>query len=94
MAFFGASTDSPETNKAFAESLELTYPLLSDPGKETARAFGVVGALLPWASRWTFFIGKDGTVLYVDRDVNTRTAGADIVARLRELGVPERGVRK
>jgi peroxiredoxin Q/BCP len=46
--------------------------------------------VLPWASRWTFYIGKDGKILYVDRDVKTKTAGADIAAKLRELGVAER----
>jgi peroxiredoxin Q/BCP len=90
VAVFAASTDSLDTNRRFAESLELDYPILSDPEAEVARAYGVVG-LLPWASRWTFYIGKDGRILYVDRDVKTKTAGRDIVTRLRELGVAERG---
>ena len=90
MAFFAASTDNPDTNKRFAESLELSYAILSDPQMDVARAYGVVGALLPWASRWTFYIGKDGKVLYVDKDVKTKTAGADIAERLRALGLTER----
>ena len=89
VALFAASTDKPDTNKRFAESLELDYPILSDPEAAVARAYGVAG-VLPWASRWTFYIGKDGKILYVDRDVKTKTAGADIAAKLRELGVPER----
>lgn len=90
MAYFAASTDSAETNRRFAESLGLDYPILSDPGKETARAFGVVGGLLPWASRWTFYIGPDGRLLHVDRDVDTKTAGADVVSRLSALGVAKK----
>ena len=89
MAYFAASVDSVETNKKFAESLEADYPILSDPTKETARAFGVVGKVMPWASRWTFYIGTDGRILYVDKDVKPSTAGADIAARLRALGVKE-----
>jgi len=55
-----------------------------------ARAYGVVGTLKPWASRWTFYIGKDGKILYIDKDVNPSTAGRDVAARLKALGVPPR----
>ncbi len=43
------------------------------------------------AKRWTFYIGADGRVLHVDRDVNVGSAGADVAAKLAELGVPRRG---
>ena len=39
------------------------------------------------ANRWTFYIGKDGKVLYVDRAVKPDTAGTDVAARLAELRV-------
>jgi len=39
------------------------------------------------AKRWTFYIGKDGRILYVDRAVKPETAGADVAAKLAELGV-------
>jgi peroxiredoxin Q/BCP len=39
------------------------------------------------ASRHTFYIGVDGRILHIDRDVKTGTAGADIAAKLEELGV-------
>jgi peroxiredoxin Q/BCP len=42
------------------------------------------------ASRHTFYIGADGKILFVDRDVNVGTAGADIAAKLEELGVAVR----
>lgn len=87
MVLLAASTDDPETNRRFAASLSLAYAVLSDPDKSVARAYGVVGALVPWASRWTFYVGVDGRILYIDRDVNVRTAGADIVARLAALGI-------
>jgi peroxiredoxin Q/BCP len=88
VAYFAASTDKPETNRDFAASLEADYPILSDPSKQTARAYGVASALMPWASRWTFYIGRDGRILHVDKDVNPSTAGADVVARLKVLGIP------
>ena len=42
------------------------------------------------AKRWTFYIGKDGKILFIDKDVKTDTAGADIAAKLAELGVARR----
>ena len=44
VAYFAASVDDAETNKKFAESLELDFPVLSDPDKSTAKAYGVVTA--------------------------------------------------
>ena len=87
MAYFAASVDTPEENKKFAESLGLDYPLLSDPGKQVAAAYGVVTPERQFAQRWTFYIGVDGKILFVDRKVSTATAGTDLVAKLGELGV-------
>src|SRR3954447_21805618 len=44
VAYFTASVDTPETNAKFAESLSLDYPILSDPEKSTAKAYGVLNA--------------------------------------------------
>ena len=44
VAYFTASVDTPEENKKFAESLDLDYPILSDPDKTVAKAYGVVHA--------------------------------------------------
>ena len=41
----------------------------------------------PVPERWTFYIGKDGKILYVDRQVKAATAGVDAVARLKELKI-------
>lgn len=42
---------------------------------------------LGYAARQTFYIGPDGRLLYVDREVNPRTAGEDVAKRLEALGV-------
>lgn len=42
------------------------------------------------ANRWTFYVGVDGRLLAVDKDVKVATAGADIAAKLAELGVARR----
>jgi len=90
VAYFAASVDDPETNRKFAESLELDYPILSDPGKQVARAYGVLAPVGGYAQRHTFYIGADGKILYIERDVSPRTAGADVAARLEALGVPKK----
>ncbi len=46
--------------------------------------------LVGLAKRWTFYIGKDGKILYIDKDVKTETAGADIAARLGQLGIAKK----
>jgi peroxiredoxin Q/BCP len=43
-----------------------------------------------FASRWTFYIDKDGKIAYIDKDVSVVKAGADMAARLATLGVEKR----
>jgi peroxiredoxin Q/BCP len=90
VAYYAASVDDAETNKKFAESLELDYPILSDPTKKTAADFGVLAYEGKYAARHTFYIGTDGTILYIDREVKPATAGADTIARLEALGIKPR----
>ena len=90
MAYFAASVDSPDANKAFAQSLGVDYPMLSDPSRRTATAYGVVDEDQPFASRWTFYIGVDGRILYIDKQVSPATHGRDIARKLAELGVARR----
>lgn len=82
--------DPPETNKAFAQALGVDYPLLSDPSRAVATAYGVVDEDQPFASRWTFYIGSDGKVLHVDKQVSPASQGKAIAAKLAELGIPRR----
>jgi peroxiredoxin Q/BCP len=88
VAYFTASVDAPEENKKFAESLGADYAILSDPGKKVAEAYGVVHPGREVPERWTFYIGKDGKILFVDRQVKAQSAGEDVVKKLKELNVP------
>lgn len=85
--YFMASVDELETNTRFAEEQKADFPLLSDPTKETAEAYGVLMPEWGVAARHTFYIGKDGTILAIDRNVKPETSAEDIAARLSELGV-------
>jgi thioredoxin-dependent peroxiredoxin len=90
VAYFAVSTDTPEKNKEFAESLGADYPILADPDKKAAEPYGVLMPVVGVAKRWTFYIGKDGKILAIDKDVKVDTAGADVAAKLADLGVPRK----
>jgi len=86
VSYFMASVDDVESNKGFAAKEKADFPLLSDPTKEVATKYGV---LVPpgYAKRWTFYVGKDGKVLAIDKAVKPATSAEDIAAKLGELGV-------
>ena len=87
VAYFTASCDTVELNTKFAKSLQVDYPILSDPGKKVARANGVVTAQRKVPFRWTFYIGKDGKILKIDKKVKPGQDGANCAKALKELGV-------
>jgi thioredoxin-dependent peroxiredoxin len=86
VAYFMASVDQADANKGFAEQEKADFPILSDPSKETATAYGVLSKG-GFASRWTFYIGKDGKILGIDKAVQPKTSAEDMVAKLTEYGV-------
>ena len=90
VSYFTASCDSVEKNTAFAKSLELDYPILSDPDKGVAKAYGVVHEGREVPERWTFVIGDDGTLIHVEKKVKAASHGEDMVALLEKLGIPKK----
>jgi peroxiredoxin Q/BCP len=90
VAYFTASCDDPETNKKYAEALKLDYPILSDPSKKTAEAYGLVQGGKGNPKRQTFYIGPDGKVLHIETKISTGSHGADVAKKLAELGVPKK----
>ena len=86
VAYFTASVDAPEENAKFAESLDLDYPILSDPDKSVAADYGVLSPR-GVAQRWTFYIDKDGKIAAIDKKITTASAGVDVAAKLKELGI-------
>jgi len=43
-----------------------------------------------YTARQTFYIGKDGKILFVETKVRPDSAGADLVERLLALGLAKR----
>ena len=62
---FAVSRDSAWTHIAWAQTLDLNFPLLSDWNREAMRAFGVEGEFRGHegvADRTAFLVDPDGTV--------------------------------
>ena len=99
VSYFMASVDPIEKNKEFAKATtvklgdqevtkkEADFPLLSDPTKETAKAYGVLNER-GTASRWTFYIDKTGKISYIEKTVKPDTSAEDMIAKLSDLKVP------
>jgi thioredoxin-dependent peroxiredoxin len=86
---FAASTDKLEDNTKFAEQNKYNFPILSDPEKKVAQAYGV---LRPngFANRWTFLIDKQGIIRKIDTMVKPGEHGKDVEKMLVEMGVPKK----
>jgi peroxiredoxin Q/BCP len=82
------SLDTVEQNAAFAKELDARTPVVSDPGGETAKRYGVLAFGGLYARRWTFYIDAQGILRDIDQEVDPATAGQDIVDKLEALGFP------
>lgn len=89
-----ASVDDLETNTKFAQQHNADFPILADPEKNVAKAYGVIRTDVPperqLAGRWTFYIGPDGKIVDIDKKVSAKSAGEDLAKRLEALGVKRR----
>ncbi len=90
VAYFMASVDPLEDNIGFAAETGADFPLLSDPEKAVAKAYGVLHPM-GFARRHTIYIGADGTVLKIDTAVTPATSAEDMAAHLGDLGVARAG---
>ncbi len=92
VSYFMASVDPLEGEKgniAFAEAYDADFPMLSDPTKEVATAYGVLNQR-GFANRWTFYVGKDGRIAAIEKQVRPATSAEDMIAKLAELNVAMR----
>lgn len=89
VAYFMASVDTEADNAIFAKNNEANFPLLSDTDKSVAAAYGVLSPRGS-ANRWTFYIGPDGNILKIDKQVNVNAAGADLTSNLAALKIAKK----
>ncbi|MCH7494304.1 redoxin domain-containing protein [bacterium] len=90
-AVVGISVDMPFAQKAFAERLNLAFPLLSDLGGVVAASYGVAYddfiGLSSVAKRAVFVVGTDGAVTYswVTDDPTVEPNYAAVMAAVQSL---------
>jgi thioredoxin-dependent peroxiredoxin len=87
VTYFMISVDPLDDNKGFADQQHADFPLLSDPTKQTASAYGVLNAQSGLANRWTFYVGVDGRILAIDKQISPATSAEDMAATLHDLSV-------
>lgn len=62
----GVSVDSQYANKAFAQQIGVTYPLLSDFQRKVSEEYGILNPR-GFANRTTFVIDKEGIIQHIDK---------------------------
>jgi peroxiredoxin Q/BCP len=82
---FGCSVDSADAHRAFAKKYRLPFPLLLDPDKKIAKAYGADNGIpiLGLDKRVTYVIGEDGRIAAVYPQVDPATHANQII---RDLG--------
>ena len=64
----GVSMDSTFANKAWAQQIGVTFPLLSDQGGGVTQEYGVYEPKYKAARRVTYLIDKEGKVVEMQKD--------------------------
>jgi peroxiredoxin len=79
----GVSMDSPFANRAFADQIGVTFPLLSDWGGKVTHEYGIYKGEYQAARRVNFLVDKDGKITeeQVDKDAIDPTKIVDACAR-------------
>src|ERR1700727_3351004 len=79
----GVSMDSPFANKAFADQIGVTFPLLQDWGGKVTHQYGIYKDEYQAPRRVNFLIGKDGKIMeeQVDKDAIDPTKIVDTCQR-------------
>lgn len=86
-AIVGVSTDDVQSHTDFAKKYQLPFPLLSDPGGQTAEAYGSLLnlGLIRFARRHTFIIAPDGRIAARFDKVHPASHAQDVARSLLAL---------
>ena len=80
---FAALNLNALTSEGRSETLEKLAESMGPEGKVRLLIHSIAfGNMTP-----SYNVGADGTILFVDREVNPKTAGKDLVAKLEALGI-------
>lgn len=90
LQIWGVSVDQatgPRGQKAFADYLHLNFPLLPDSGHQLCLLYGAVYSPDQMSSRMSVLIDKDGIVRWIDKQIDPRHYGDDVLAKMTALGM-------
>jgi thioredoxin-dependent peroxiredoxin len=81
IAVFGCSVDSADAHRAFAKKYHLPFPLLLDPDKKIAKAYGADNGIpiIGLDKRVTYVIGENGRIAAVYPEVDPGTHANQII---------------
>jgi len=88
VVILGMSADSVKAQKSFCDKQEFPFSLLSDPSKETIKAYGAwgpkkfMGREYEGIFRYSYLIDENGTIERVYSKVKTKTHAKDILSDL------------
>jgi peroxiredoxin len=84
----GVSMDSPFSNKAWAEKINVTFPLLSDWGGDTTRKYGLYNEKRKIGRRMNYLIDKDGKItdIQMDNEAIDPTKLVEVCERKKQKG--------
>ena len=87
----GVSTQDAASHKRFTDTYRLSFPLLADPDRTVARAYGAIGgggifgiaqAIMGLADRVTFIIDEQGKIAHVIEHPSATNHAEEVLARL------------
>ncbi len=82
---FGVSVDSVDSHKRFREEQKFGFSLLADTEFEVSNQYSGIIERFNASQRATFIIDKAGYIRAIDREVNVKTHGKDVVAMLKKV---------
>lgn len=81
------AADGEHGQKAFAKHLNLPFDLVPDTGRNLSILYGAANSPDQLAARISVLIDKKGVVRWIDKQINLKTHGADVLAKVQELGL-------
>jgi peroxiredoxin Q/BCP len=87
IVIIGVSIDDVASHKDFAATLKLPFTLLSDEQHKLSKAMGLLRGFGPlsFASRQTFLIDPEGTIVYHYDSVDTKKHASQVLADVQRL---------
>ena len=85
---YGISTDSVKDQEEFKRALGLKFTLLADEDMQVVKLYGSKIPFLNYSKRWSFIIDPELVIRFIERDVEAKEDGKNILEELKKLKKP------